>query len=359
MKVSNESEPPANERKSPRRFPLITFTLFASYCLAANVALALHEFGHGLGIWLAGGKVLGFVLNPQGYSACYAARDHSVDFATNYGRLIQVAGGPVFGTVFGVVLLLAARLFKRGTVAWIVTDGTGTWCIGNNGTYLFLGSLYPFGDALFLTELGVSRSALFLIGLPLVVTFLALFASFLRGIGLRREDSYWRWALTVQAGLLFYLAMIAGARLLWPTDGQLPPTANDVLGLAASPVVLLLLATCTYIFRRAVPRHETATAEPRWTKAGVVFALGVLFMATEVQFFSYDYEVAPLTSASSARLRELAADDATYLSAKPRRRLSRKDRAMGLHKRSRSATNGSCLAFSALTTVYCRHLSAP
>jgi hypothetical protein len=281
MAISDESIPPARERRPPRRFLLIAFTLFASYCLAANLALALHEFGHGLGIWLAGGKVLGFVLAPQGYSAPYAARDFSVEFATNYGRLIQVAGGPAFGTAFGAVLLLAARLFKRGTVGWVVTHGTGTWCTGNNGAYLFLGSLYPFGDALVLTELGVPRWALFLIGLPLVVAFLALFASFLRGIGLRREDAYRRWALTVQAGLLCYLAMIAGARFLWPTDGQLPPTANDLLGLAASPVVLLLLVTCTYPFRRAPPWHESWTTEPRWAKAGTVLALGLLLMATE------------------------------------------------------------------------------
>jgi hypothetical protein len=274
---------------------LVAFTLFASYCFGANAALALHEVGHGVGIRLAGGRVLGFVLAPQGYSAPYAARDSSVDFATSYGRLIQVAGGPVFGAAFGVVLLLAARLFRRGTVGWVVTHGTGTWCIGNNGAYLFLGSLYPFGDALFLTELGVPRWGLFLVGLPLVVAFLALFASFLRGIGLRREDSYWRWVLTVEAGLLLYLAMIAGLRLVWPTDGQLPPTANDLLGLVASPVLLLLLATCTYPFRRAVPRDESRTTEPRWTKASVVFALSLLFMASEVLFFSYDYEAAAAT----------------------------------------------------------------
>src|SRR5262249_20332133 len=142
------------------------------------------------------------------------------------------------------------------------------------------------------TELGVPRWALFLIGLSLVVAFLALFASFLRGIGLRREDSYWRWVLTVQAGLLCYLAMIAGARFLWPTDGQLPPTANDLLGLAASPVVVMLLATCTYAFPRVGRGQESSATEPRWAKAGMVFALGLLFMATEVLFFSYDYEAA-------------------------------------------------------------------
>src|SRR5262249_46904427 len=171
-----------------------------------------------------GGKMLGLVLSPQGYSGSYAARDLPAGFAVAHGYLLHLAGGLVFGAAFGVILVVAACFLKRGTVGWIVTHGTGTWCIGNNGAYLFLGSLYPFGDALFLTELGVPRWGLFLAGLPLVVVFLALFASFLRGIGLRREDSYRRWVLTVEAGLLAYLALIVGCRLLWPPDGALPTT---------------------------------------------------------------------------------------------------------------------------------------
>ena len=51
--------------------------------------------------------------------------------------------------------------------------------MGNNGAYLFLGSLYPFDDAQDLVELGVPRLALFLAGAPLVVAFLYLFGSFL------------------------------------------------------------------------------------------------------------------------------------------------------------------------------------
>src|SRR5262245_32183074 len=120
MTRSDDSTPPADERQPPRRLALIAFMLFASYCLGANVAIALHEFGHALGCLLAGGKVLGLVLGPQGYSGSYAARDLSADFATRHGYLILVAGGPVFGTVFGVVLLFVARLCTRGTVGWIV-----------------------------------------------------------------------------------------------------------------------------------------------------------------------------------------------------------------------------------------------
>jgi multisubunit Na+/H+ antiporter MnhG subunit len=300
MTGSDEPLTPDGPERTGRRFPLVAFTLFASYCFAANAAIALHELGHAVGIWLAGGRVLGLYLAPQGYAGSYAARDFSVPFTSDHGRLLQVAGGPAFGAACGVVLLLAARGLRRGGVGWIVIHGMGTWCIGNNGAYLILGSLHPFGDALFLTELGVPHWVLFLSGLPLVVVFLALFASFLRGIGLRREDSYGRWLLTVEAGLLGYLVLIFGWRVLRPTDGQLPATANDLVGLAYSPVVLWLLATCVYPFRNVVPAQDNPSTDPQWMKAGMLLALGLLFMAAEVVFFSYDYEAATGGRVSSA-----------------------------------------------------------
>jgi hypothetical protein len=94
----------------------------------------------------------------------------------------------------------------------------------------------------------------------------------------------------VEAGLLSYLALIAGARWAWPPDGQLPPTANDLLGLAASPVAIWLLATCAYPFWST--DRCTPTTAPRRRTAGVVLALGLLFIAIEVSFFSHDYEAA-------------------------------------------------------------------
>jgi hypothetical protein len=289
--TSDDPTLPAGE-PPPRPLSLIAFTLFASYCLGANAAVALHELGHALGGWLAGGKILGLYLNPQGYAGSYAARDLSAGFTVAHGYLLLVAGGPAFGAAFGVILLTAASLLKRGTLGWIVAHGSGTWCIGNNGAYLLLGSLYPFGDALFLSELGVPRWSLFLAGLPLVVAFLALFASFLRGIGLQPRDTYARWVLAVEAGLLGYLLLILLWRLIRPPNAPIPVTGNDLLGMACSPVLLLLLASCTYPFRRTTLGPEPPPSEPHWAKAGVVFGLGVLFMAAEVVFFNYDYEAA-------------------------------------------------------------------
>ena len=109
-------------------------------------------------------------------------------------------------------------------------------------------------------------------------------------MGLKFSDAYWRWVFVIEAGLLGYLSMIFGLRLLHPTHGLLPPTSNDLLGLALSPIVLFLIASCTYAFRRAGFKYESSMAEPSWIKAGLLFALGLLLIASEFLFFSYDYE---------------------------------------------------------------------
>jgi hypothetical protein len=270
---------------------LLAFTLLGSYCITANAAIALHELGHGLGMVAGGGKLLGFYLAPQGYSGSYAARDFSVPFETSYGLLLQRAGGPVFGAAFGLIPFVAGFLFKRGSVGWIVMYGTATWSIGNNGAYLFLGSLHPFDDALDMIELGVPRAVLFLAGLPLVIIFLMMFATFLGGIGLKWRDAFWRCVFVVEAGLLGYLGLVVGLRFLWPTHGQMAPTASDLLGLTCSPVAVFVIAACTYFLQRARDKSVISIEEPRWAKAGILFAIGLLFIAVEFLFFSYDYEL--------------------------------------------------------------------
>src|SRR5262245_4120348 len=89
-------EPPV----PPSRW-LVAVTLAASYAIGANAAVALHECGHALGGWAAGGKMLGLVLGPQGFSGSYAARDLSVGFTSSRGYLMEIAGGCGFGAVFG------------------------------------------------------------------------------------------------------------------------------------------------------------------------------------------------------------------------------------------------------------------
>src|SRR6476620_1111011 len=190
MKVVDESLPCSTEGTAPSNPWLIAFILFASYCLTANLAIALHEFGHGLGHLRAGGKLFGFFLQPQGYAGSYAAYDFSIPYRASYGPLLRIGGGPVIGAAFGLALIPFARVFKRGSVGWIVSYGTMMWCIAHNGAYFFLPSLHPFGDTFGLIELGVPRWVLFLAGLPLVIAFPPLFASFLVGIGMKRRDSY-------------------------------------------------------------------------------------------------------------------------------------------------------------------------
>lgn len=278
--------PPENIR---HRGMLIAVTLLGSYCLGANAAIALHELGHALGAWLAGGRVLGIFLAPQGYAGSYMALDLSVAYAIEHGRLLQVAGGVGFGALFAGVFLGACRFWARGSVTWIALHTIGTWCLGNNGAYLFLGGLVPFDDALFLTELGVPQWVLVLLGLPLLFGFFVSLASFLRGIGLEQEAPWSSWAMTVTAGLLAYLALIMLLRVLCPPEDVLPPMPNVALGLACSPLVALLLASCSYPFRAAFRGNDDAVGPPTWRRAGLVLILGLLLIGSEFLFFSQRY----------------------------------------------------------------------
>jgi hypothetical protein len=106
--------------------------------------------------------------------------------------------------------------------------------------------------------------------------------------------------LVVVAGLLGYLGLIAVLRLPWPPEVQGTVMPNELIALVCSPVLLWLLATCAYPFRHAVRRDEPSLSEPAWTKAGVVLALGLAFMAAEIRFFSYDYEGAAAQSEQQA-----------------------------------------------------------
>ena len=173
-----------------RNFWPVALTLFASYTLAANLAIALHEFGHATGCWLAGGKVLGLVLAPQGYAGSYAARDFSTDFSTSHGYLMLVAGGPVFGAAFGAVFLVVARLFTR-RAASLGSRRSRPPCGVSEITERTFSSAASIRSAThsFSSSSVCPAGACSWPAFPLVLTFLALFASFLHEIGLEKRNS--------------------------------------------------------------------------------------------------------------------------------------------------------------------------
>jgi len=263
---------------------LMAVTLFGSYCLATNVAIALHELGHILGCWIGGGKPLGVVLGPQGVSGSYAARDLSFGFTRDYGYLAHLLGGFAFGILFGLLALALARLFQRGTAGWIACIMIGTMCVANNGGYLFFGGISPFDDVAGLIELGTPRWLLIVVGAMMLAAFLLLFARCLGGIGLRRDDPYWKWLATTELGVLFYLGFAVGLQMLW--HPPVPVKIGAVL--AATPIALLVLASIAYQLRRTIP--NAPTVEPSWWKADLISAWGVLFVIAEMLFFSYDFD---------------------------------------------------------------------
>jgi hypothetical protein len=263
----------------PANGAVIAFTLFAAACLAHNLALAAHEFGHALGTWLGGGEVIEFVVNPLTTSHVYAGSE----FDYEHGLALHTWGGVVFGTVIGVLCLIAASWFRRGTLCWIVLHLTGAISLLINGMYLALGSVRPFGDAWALVhELNTPRPLLFLVGLPLAVAFMCVFPVTLRGIGLRRDDSFGKWLLITVIGLTGYALFFAIGQLLWRGEGYSSSPSEFALLIGATTIMVLPVAAFSYwIARRRPDASEPATAEPTWRRAAMVFALAIGLLVAE------------------------------------------------------------------------------
>jgi hypothetical protein len=268
----------------PANSAVITFTLFAAACLAHNLAIAAHEFGHALGTWLGGGEVIEFVVNPLTTSHVFAGPT----FAKDYGYVLHTWGGVAFGTAIGVLCLIAASWFRRGTLCWIVLHLTGAISLLINGMYLTLGSVRPFGDAWALVhELNTPRLLLFLVGLPIVVAFMCVFPVSLRGIGLRRDDSFGKWFLITEIGLTGYAIFFAIGQMLWRGEGYSSSASEFALLIGATTILVLPVAAFSYwIARRRSDTSEPPTAEPTWLRAATIFALALGLLVLELVIVS-------------------------------------------------------------------------
>jgi len=109
-----------------------------------------------------------------------------------------------------------------------------------------------------------------------------LFAYFLRGIGLQSDDPFWKWLATTELGVLLYVALAGVLRVFW--HPPIPVKIGPIV--VGAPAALLALAACAFFLRRAADCRPVRA--PQWTKAAVVLAIGLLFIAIEMTFFAFD-----------------------------------------------------------------------
>jgi hypothetical protein len=133
-----------------RQAVLIVATLLSSW-LAMQ---AVHEFGHVLGAWISGARVVRVVLYPLTISR--------TDIGLNPHPLLVVWAGPVIGILLPLAgWAIAARLRFRGS--FLLRFFAGFCCIAN-GLYIGLGSFGAIGDCGEMLRHGTSRWQLWLFG---------------------------------------------------------------------------------------------------------------------------------------------------------------------------------------------------
>ena len=117
--------------------------------------MLVHECGHVLAARATGGTVRRVVWHPAVISR--------TDVWPNPHPLIEVSAGPLFGSLFPVMIAAAASL-ARLRVAYLIWVVAG-FCLIANGGYIGVGAIEPIGDAGELVAHGMPRWTLGAFGL--------------------------------------------------------------------------------------------------------------------------------------------------------------------------------------------------
>jgi hypothetical protein len=116
---------------------------------------AVHEFGHVLGAWLTGGRVVQVVLYPLTISR--------TDFQSNPHPLAVVWAGPLFGVLAPLIVWSVAAAL-RFVGAFVLRFFAG-FCLIANGVYISIGSFDRVGDCGEMMRHGSALWQLWLFGL--------------------------------------------------------------------------------------------------------------------------------------------------------------------------------------------------
>jgi hypothetical protein len=216
--------------------------LLAAFLLGMHLAVIAHEIGHALGILLGGGhvdKIIMLTPLPAGH----------VRGSTNVPWL-EVWGGVLFGTLATALPLTVAYGARHRPLVRLHALMTAVFCLGHNGTYLFVGGLVPFSDARGMVDLGAPRRLLVAAGLPLLAGLVMALREGLRP--LRGALSRGRFTVAVEAGLLSVPAMM----LLFMGSTVDPSTRAGVVGLVVTYGLCFALAAWTCHTKAADPSDD-------------------------------------------------------------------------------------------------------
>lgn len=250
--------------------------ILGAFCIAYNLGSILHELGHGVAVWLSGGKISSIVLHPFSWNW--------ISYHSNPNPLLASWGGVLFGVLFAVALSSIALLARSPflTPLYLLAG----CALATNGIYLAVAAVADVGDAGNLLSQGVPRAFLVAVGLFLMLLSF-LWSSLIQPlIGIPADVPLGRRLLTLHAGITPYLIAMAAYALLFAK-------AESPLFLAfagAGIVAVTAIAISGHVLRNvAVGLPRLGYIDPSWASAIVLLTVGIVVVVWELIYFAPQY----------------------------------------------------------------------
>ncbi len=263
--------------------------LFSAFAVCANLATAIHEFGHALGCWLGGGQVTGFVLRPFDFSYVSTHMEN----LPPWSHMLKSGGGILFGILFAVPLFPLSRQFARGSVGWLIAWMTFTLAFGLNGVLLLQSVVTGHGDpeaVLVYGHLGygippvVIKVIFALVAIPVLAVFGRCMFHLLRTYGPVPGDSQARWVITVAAGFFPYFILMTAHTAVF---GDRELLFRQLLSFYVPFMLLflsLIVAAAMWVYRSAGPTRELppSTIQLSVANAVILFLIACAVIGIEL-----------------------------------------------------------------------------
>jgi hypothetical protein len=248
--------------------------LLGSFAIGYNAAVAVHELGHALSLWITGGAVARITLAPFSKSFTYYGSLPAFPLFTAWAGL-------AFSSAVGLLLLACFwtwRSFWNFPLMMI-----GLCAMAVNGLYFTIDSLLlAGGDATHIILLGTPRPLVLAVGTGL--TLLCLIVGYLllsRFVLAPTDGALWR-LIILGGGVGPYLI----AMLLYQIYYNQGEITQWLIYITTGILVLAAIACgSTLIDKWRSPWERPKNRVPTWTTTAIILGLAIIFLAAEMIVF--------------------------------------------------------------------------
>jgi hypothetical protein len=213
--------------------------LFGAFTIAFNLAVAFHELGHATAVFIDGGQIQEFVLNPFSWSWNLGGGVQNI--------LFTAWGGVTIGLAYTIMPLLFVRLVKNKSMKLVIKLLAGLGFL-INGIYLIFGVFYSVGDGAELISLGVSSNLLIVLAVVYILFALIIWSEAQGNLGVDSQEAFSRRLLVMITGVAPYMAMIVLYNYLYNSEQLLLWGGFAATGVAAAG----LFALCGHLWAKRV-----------------------------------------------------------------------------------------------------------